>query len=587
MRKEHKNRALAITRLSRVMAENQSGTERQEQNTELYIQVKNWELVGLVSDENVSGGSDPFTRPELGPWLTDPDKIDKYDIIVAAKLDRLSRSTKYFAKLVEWAKENDKRIVCLDVGGEEVDFNGRVGSLIGFIISWLAEGELDAITSRITDNRHWLRANGYWDGRTIVYGYEPACDCHGYVKLPGQKTPDGCPDPKHYVLTVIPARQKVVNEIMQRILDGEAMNAIARDLNERGERTADGHLWSQTTISRIVHNPAIAGYATYRPIIGKNDHGKAVYSQTPEILTNPDTDDPVKLRGNPAVVGYELYHAVQDKLFDKATHAPGSKNRWDTHMLTGVIECPCGMALYAANGDGPGSINPTKVYKRVNRGGELDELYRNCPHGTVDMIEVERAVSAWITDHSYPQMKRVKARNTKLETELKRYEGRLAKLQTDRKKFGRAEFESRQATLQNKIYELEDQIRDLPPAYEWKPTGKTLAKMWARWDVKKRHDFLVSNGFKVIAHRAYRDRATGELARCPVCGEDATNKMGTCAVPNAVKRGDPRFPCKSEYRRRKHQNRLAVRAGNPVPWFYPRPLHIEVIPGPNFGIARD
>ncbi|MFJ9823661.1 recombinase family protein [Streptomyces sp. NPDC101160] len=47
-------------------------------------------IIDWADDWEVSGATDPMTRPKLGPWLR--DEPGKYDGLVAAAVDRLGRN---------------------------------------------------------------------------------------------------------------------------------------------------------------------------------------------------------------------------------------------------------------------------------------------------------------------------------------------------------------------------------------------------------------------------------------------------------------------------------------------------------------
>jgi site-specific DNA recombinase len=60
-------------------------------------------------------------------------------------------------------------------------------------------------------------------------------------------------------VTINRTEAKVVREIARRVLAGEALTAITRDLNERGVPTVSGKRWSNGTVRGIALNPRYAG----------------------------------------------------------------------------------------------------------------------------------------------------------------------------------------------------------------------------------------------------------------------------------------------------------------------------------------
>src|SRR5690606_39380225 len=81
------------------------------------------DLIDIVSDLDVSGAKSPLERPELGPRLT---TADGFDILAAAKLDRLSRSAADVHDLLRWADEKGKALVAISDGIDTSTANGRI-----------------------------------------------------------------------------------------------------------------------------------------------------------------------------------------------------------------------------------------------------------------------------------------------------------------------------------------------------------------------------------------------------------------------------------------------------------------------------
>lgn len=184
----------------------------------------------------MSGKTDPFQRPELGPWLNDPHLIESYDGIVAAKLDRFARSVRYWAHLLDWARERGKVVVCVE---PYIDFSTPTGQLVGMVMSWLAEQELAQITQRSNDTKNYLRENGYVTG----------------------KAPFGLrivQDRDHKSLEPDPADSQLVREAVAMYLDGSSLRDIAVWLDQRC-RAPQGDLWSSGSLSQLFRNPILAG----------------------------------------------------------------------------------------------------------------------------------------------------------------------------------------------------------------------------------------------------------------------------------------------------------------------------------------
>ncbi|MFR9797876.1 recombinase family protein [Streptomyces sp. MS06] len=80
---------LGVRRLSRVKLAT-SSPERQRENVLTAAAAVGAHIIGWADDWEVSGATDPVTRPSLGPWLR--DERGPYDGLVAAAVDRLGRN---------------------------------------------------------------------------------------------------------------------------------------------------------------------------------------------------------------------------------------------------------------------------------------------------------------------------------------------------------------------------------------------------------------------------------------------------------------------------------------------------------------
>jgi len=119
-------------------------------------------LVDMVTDEGESGKS--LDRPGLKSVL---ERIADREVdgLVAAKLDRISRSVRDFADLLEWFSAIGASLVAVDVG---VDTSTPGGKLVCSVFSAVSEWEQDVISARTRDGLAALRAKGRPISRAAV-----------------------------------------------------------------------------------------------------------------------------------------------------------------------------------------------------------------------------------------------------------------------------------------------------------------------------------------------------------------------------------------------------------------------------------
>ena len=87
--KATKTRVLAAVRQSKTRDRAMS-PEVQEKSLRGWAATNGAQVVKITRDLSTSGGLSCFKRKGLGPWLTEPDKIDAWDTLVCTKLDRAS-----------------------------------------------------------------------------------------------------------------------------------------------------------------------------------------------------------------------------------------------------------------------------------------------------------------------------------------------------------------------------------------------------------------------------------------------------------------------------------------------------------------
>jgi DNA invertase Pin-like site-specific DNA recombinase len=137
----------------RVSTEEQSdsglGLEAQKAAIRSACETRGWELVEVVEDSGVTGGT--LDRPGLRRAL-EQIAAGEADGLVASKLDRLARSSIGFGRLIEWFEDSDAALVALDLG---VDTSTPSGRMMAGVFATFAQYEREAIAER---TRHALEA---------------------------------------------------------------------------------------------------------------------------------------------------------------------------------------------------------------------------------------------------------------------------------------------------------------------------------------------------------------------------------------------------------------------------------------------
>jgi site-specific DNA recombinase len=173
-------------------------------------------LADVLVDAGESAAS--LDRPALAKLLAMVDDRQVSTVIVA-KLDRLTRSVRDLADMLE---RFERRDVALMSVSESLDTRSAAGRLVLNVMMSVAQWEREAIGERTREALRHKRAQGQRVGN-VPYGYCLADDGRRLERL----------DDEQNVLATIRALHG----------DGRSLRSIASELNEKGARTRSGALW--------------------------------------------------------------------------------------------------------------------------------------------------------------------------------------------------------------------------------------------------------------------------------------------------------------------------------------------------------
>jgi putative DNA-invertase from lambdoid prophage Rac len=114
----------------------------------------------------LSGSVPVEDRPVGGPLFA---KLERGDIVIASKLDRLFRSALDALKVVESLKQRGVKLHLLDLGGD-IAGNG-LSKLFLTIAAAFAEAERDRIRERIGQVKADQKARGRYLGGKVPFGF--------------------------------------------------------------------------------------------------------------------------------------------------------------------------------------------------------------------------------------------------------------------------------------------------------------------------------------------------------------------------------------------------------------------------------
>lgn len=159
-----KMRVIGYTRVSTEgQADSGLGLEAQRNTIEAATTVRGWNLDLIATDAGLSGKS-LKGRGGLADALDALDRGEA-DVLMASKLDRLSRSSLDFAAIMERAQRGGWKLIVLDV---DVDTSTPSGELMAGIMALMAQHERRIIGQRTKDALAVKRAAGFRLGRPVL-----------------------------------------------------------------------------------------------------------------------------------------------------------------------------------------------------------------------------------------------------------------------------------------------------------------------------------------------------------------------------------------------------------------------------------
>jgi DNA invertase Pin-like site-specific DNA recombinase len=224
-------RAIGYTCLNTVSQQPKNLTlEDQEKTIQQYADNRGWSLVGIYQE--VTESTNTMSQPKLEQIILDSGQ-DTFDILVIARLDRLTRNIRQLNTLINrMCLQNGKHLNSIEEGFDTRNECGQLGlRLIDIITKW--------DTKRISDRTREIIAKKRAKGERV--GHAP----FGYTY-------------KDKRLVIVPAELDTVRVIREQREKGLSYHKIARYLNERKIVSKRGGIWYAETVKTVFQNSLIA-----------------------------------------------------------------------------------------------------------------------------------------------------------------------------------------------------------------------------------------------------------------------------------------------------------------------------------------
>jgi hypothetical protein len=422
----------------------QTGIESQDEDARDWAKDEGHDVIATVAD-TASGKKAMWQRKNLKPWVTDPSLMAKYQGVVAAKQDRLSRADWQDEEALRaWAVENGKTLFIVD---KDLRWPPRDDPRYhdDDVANW-HRGAEEAHREWTTDSRRYTRMHRNLISNNFVNNRAP----YGY-RLYGincDESPCRCAERKledHKKLIIYEPEAKYIREAVRRYLDGESLVQICDDFNTR-----DGQSWNFQTLAKRLRSPAIAG--------------RRGQLRFPHIIT---------------WLEHEAIVARLDARANRKGVSPAN-----AYMLSGVITDEAGHPLHGHSSNG--RANSIRYYR--------------CRRGCGLMVRMDKADKfvTWRITSTYANSHGIELRTIP----GKNYFDDIARLRQDK-----AELDDLADDYLEKLTAITAEIRRLaslpkePDEVKRVLSDRTITEEWADLDTAGRRDWLKAHGWKATAHR--------------------------------------------------------------------------------------
>jgi len=245
-KKQTKNCAI----YTRVSTDNQaekefSSCEAQEEKIRAFIRSQNnWRVFKVYSDAGHTGAN--IKRPALQELLEDI-KQKKIDIILAYKIDRLTRSPKNFYQMIEFFEQNDVSFISIT---ERFDTSTPSGRLLRNIMLTFAQFERELASERTRDKMVERAKKGMWNGGIPPFGY----------KKESKK------------LVIDKKEAEIIRLIFETYIKTGSLVKVYELLKEKNIKNRNGNLFYKNVLGYLLRNPVYAGKIKYAGQIYQGIH---------------------------------------------------------------------------------------------------------------------------------------------------------------------------------------------------------------------------------------------------------------------------------------------------------------------------
>ena len=281
-----------------------------------------WQVLPAAYDDGGYSGA-TMDRPALSRLLA-AAQSGTVDVIVAYKVDRLTRSLVDFARMVELFDANGLSFVSVT---QQFNTTTSMGRLTLNVLLSFAQFEREVTGERIRDKIAASKKKGLWMGGLVPLGY----------------------DLKNRTLVINEPEAETVRTLFRLYLELETVRRLKEEADRRGLVTkrrpqatgaiTGGESFSRGHLYQLLSNPLYAGEVRHKGATYPGQH--------------------------PAIVDRETFAAVQQQLAQNATNRHSPTNAKVPSLLTGLVYDETGDLLCPTHANKKGTRYRYYISKRL------------------------------------------------------------------------------------------------------------------------------------------------------------------------------------------------------------------------------
>lgn len=423
------------------------GVQRQEEDCRALAEEKGYKVVRVFQDNDISAYSGK-QRPDYTAMLKRV-AAGEVDAVFCWHPDRLHRRPVELEAYIDACREG--KAVTHSVKAGEMDLATDSGQMIARMLGAAARYESDTKATRIRRASEQAIRAGKWTGGTRPFGWTIT---------------DGTPE-------LHPEESEAIASACMRVLKGDSLGSIIREMNEQGLTTTRGKEWGYAQLAQALERPRNAGLADY--------HGEIVGKST-----------------FPAIVSENVWRGVCAVLSDPSRRR--SQSNKAVHLLAGIAQCHCGAYVRSATvpaRDG----QKHRIYRCVVRGpGHVSkriELVDRVVNNVIVAVRAAQAASRDVDSGPNPEADRLQVEATALRKRQEEagVQAALGRIPMHVLSNINAVIEKELATITAAMIRIEEEAARKPPTNEdIFPVSMTTpeAAEWINMHIDDRRDYLRS-----------------------------------------------------------------------------------------------